>query len=388
MQRRLRIAVLAVLAVAAAVCADGASSLESNPASNPASDPAILRMDAFVATRYDASTALVFFSSAAVPADPGVPAGVWPPGAAKWLGAHARLRLVRDGSEKQWIARWPGGATFAPHRDAEFVLVLGGSASVHGRLSTLGYIPLCDTTWMVGMVSVDADDRELYNSSAAEGFAAYVAPANGVPIAAPAKAAARASLIGPVILSSDADALGAARAKIEAALQARATVDYANYLSERETTYEKAQPTSLVQVKGNGQMIAGRAHLSYTAQKVSVGPKTGRYFVHAVWKSSSGEPVYRISAWFTLEGEMESVTSSEVPLGAAMVDNDRILNIFPLETLPMFDQGDDAAEHGSVLLMEERGPDGALYSLKRWTEGGLLPTGAYFANRCKLSAVQ
>jgi len=373
MQRALRFTALLMLMMVATVCARAEN------------EPAILRTDAFVAARYDARTAVVFFSSQSLGANPGAPAGL-PQGATRWIGGH-RLQIVRNGAEKEWAKRWPGGADSAPQMGAEFVLALGGSAWVHGRLSTLGYLPLCDTTWLVGLVSVDASDREAFGQLDAEGFVAYTAPtaARALPDGS------AVGLIGPVIVFSDTDAMGdsdkeargAARAKIEAALKSRVTADYANYLSQRQMTYEKEKPTALVHVQGDAEMIAGRAKLSYTAQKVMVGPGTPRYYVRAVWRSTSGEALYTISAWFTPEWEMESVTDSEAPLGTSTEDNDRILNIFPLAALPMLEQHADEDAQYSVLLMEERGPEGALYSLKRWTEGGLLPTGVYFANRCK-----
>ena len=353
------------------------------PCARAASAPAILRTDAFVAMRYDASTALVFFNSAALPANPGLPAGAWPQDASKWLGPHARLQLVRTGGEKQWINRWPGGADFAPHMGAEFVLALGGGAQARGMLSSIGYLPLCDTTWLVGLVRVDASQRALYGSAGAEGFVAYAATA------AATSGAQAGATIGPVLRSGDADAFDAsARAKIETALQGRVTGDYANYLKQRESIYEGGQSSTLAHVRGDDAMIAGHAQLSYTAQKVTVGPATPRYYVRALWKASDsskdgGEAVYTISAWFTTDWELESVSESDAPLGGATDENGRIVNLFPLAALPMLDQGDDTSDHNNILLMEERGPEGVQYSLERWTPGGLLPTGIYFADHCK-----
>jgi len=371
MQRALWAAVLLLMLVAP-VCARAAN------------EPAILRTDAFVAMRYDAQTALVFFSNGSLPANSGAPAGAWPQDASKWVGAHTRLQLVRSGTEKEWAKRWPGGADFAPHMGAEFTLALGGPVITHGRLSSIGYLPLCDTTWLVGLVSVDAADRGAYDGLHAEGFVAYVTPAEAVPVLN-SNSGGRA--IGPVLLSSDADAFDAtARTKIEGQLTGRVTGDYANYLAAREAAYEKGKPTALVHVEGEPEMIAGHARMSYSAQKMMVAPAMSRYYVRAVWRSgdsAKGRELYTISAWFTPDWEMESVTDSEVPLDAAAEDNARVLSILPLDALPMLDQHDEEAARYSVLLMEERGPEGALYSLKRWTEGGLLPTGIYFANRCK-----
>jgi len=93
--------------------------------------------------------------------------------------------------------------------------------------------------------------------------------------------------------------------------------------------------------------------------------------------------VYTISAWFTTDWELESVSESDAPLGGATDENGRIVNLFPLAALPMLDQGDDTSDHNNILLMEERGPEGVQYSLERWTPGGLLPTGIYFADHCK-----
>jgi len=184
MQRVRQLAAVAVLAFAAA-CAHAAS------------DPSILRTDVFIATQYDANTALVLFSSnAAVPANPGVPVAAWPLGTPPWLPG-ARLQLVRSGEESLWTERWPGGASSAPQRGQQFVLALGGNARVHGMLSTLGYLPLCDTTWLVGLVTVDAADRALYAGASAGGMAAYHATPEILRVLPAASAGAKSDGIVP-----------------------------------------------------------------------------------------------------------------------------------------------------------------------------------------------
>jgi len=228
-----------------------------------ASSPAILRMDAFVAAPYGADTALVFFNTSAMPAGLGIPAGPWPQRASQWAGPQARLRLVNPGDEAQWRHYWPGGADSAPHMGSAYVLALGHNEMVRATLSSIGYLPVCDSTWLVGLLSVDAVDRTRYASSVAEAMVAYLAPAGGL-------------------------------------------------------------------------------------QAVN---------------SSSEE--------------------SAVPAVGSTSGKDRILNIFPLGVLPMLDQGDRDSSNQRILLTEEHTVDSVLYSLKRWTPGGLVPAGVYFENRCK-----
>jgi len=143
----------------------------------PRVDPAIARADVFVAARYDADTALVFFHTASIAGSPGVPAGPWPQTgvAVAWVtGTH--LQLAPAGEEKQWASQWPGGPSFAPQIGEEFVLATGGSARVRGMLGSLGYLPDCNQqTWLVGLVRVDAVDRADYATANAEGMAAYPA---------------------------------------------------------------------------------------------------------------------------------------------------------------------------------------------------------------------
>jgi hypothetical protein len=229
-----------------------------------ASTPAILRMDAFVAAQYDANTALVFFNSAVMPPNLGTPAGAWPQAGpqsvSRWVNPQVPLRLVRSGEEAQWRHYWPGGEAYAPKVGGAYALALGAS-SVHGMLSSIGYLPVCETTWLVGLVTVDAVDRTRYASDAAVGMVAYQATA-GVP----------------------------------------------RSFSSRE--------------------------------------------------------------------------SADAPSVGSAVGSDRILNVFPLDELPMLDQG-EAGEHTDILLTETRSAEGAIYALKRRTPGGLVDTGVYFENRCR-----
>ncbi len=128
-----------LLLCAALVCAVPASA---------ASTPAILRMDAFVAAQYDANTALVFFNSVVMPANLGVPAGAWPQAGpqsvSRWVDPRVPLRLVRSGEEAQWRHYWPGGEAYAPKVGGMYALALG-SSSVRGTLSSIGYLPVCET---------------------------------------------------------------------------------------------------------------------------------------------------------------------------------------------------------------------------------------------------
>jgi hypothetical protein len=228
-----------------------------------ASTPAILRTDAFIATPYDADTALVFFNTSVMPAGLGIPTGPWPQSATPWAGAQARLRLVNPGDEAQWRHYWLGGAEAAPHVGGVYVLALGRNEVVRGMLSGIGYLPVCDSTWLVGLVSVDAVDRTRYAGSVAEGMVAYLTPVGGLRVV-----------------------------------------------------------------------------------------------------RSSGE-------------------DGAVPAAGSTFGKDRILNVFPLDVLPMLDQGDRDSGNQKILLTEERTVDSVIYSLKRWTPGGLVPAGVYFENRCR-----
>jgi hypothetical protein len=240
------------------LCTVAACGVPASEAS-AASTPAILRTDAFLATRYDANTALVFFNNTVMPAGLGTPAGVWPQGAPQWAGNQAHLRLVRSGEETQWKHYWPGNEEYAPKVGGMYVIALGAS-SVRGVLSSVGYLPLCDTTWLVGLITVDAVDRSRYVSDMAEGMVAYLAVAGAPRSAKPA-----------------------------------------------------AQDTA------------------------AVGTTVGK---------------------------------------------DKVLNAFPLDALPMFDQG-EAGEHADILLTEVRSTDGVTYALKRRTPGGLIDAGVTFENYCK-----
>jgi len=130
-----------------------------------------------VAAQYDADTALVFFSTVVMPPNLGAPAGAWPPmsqqAAAQWAGAQTHLRLTDTGGETQWRRYWPGGEGYAPKLGGAYVLALGGNRIVHGRLSSAGYLTVCEQTWLVGLISVDEVDRSRYAGSTAEGMAAY-----------------------------------------------------------------------------------------------------------------------------------------------------------------------------------------------------------------------
>lgn len=194
-----------------------------------------------------------------MPAGLGTPAGVWPQGAPQWTGAQTHLRLVRSGEEAQWKHYWPGNADYAPKVGGMYVITLGAS-SVHGVLSNIGYLPVCDTAWLVGLITVDAADRSRYANGVAEGMVAYLA-VTSVP--------------------------------------------------------RSAKPTA--------------------QDAAAVGTTVGK---------------------------------------------DRVLNAFPLDALPMFDQG-EAGEHADILLTEVHHADGVTYALKRRTPGGLLDTGVYFENYCK-----
>jgi hypothetical protein len=228
-----------------------------------ASSPAILRTDAFIATPYDADSVLVFFNTSVMPAGLGIPAGPWPQRATPWAGPQARLRLVSPGGEAQWRHYWLGGADSAPHMGNAYVLALGHNEMVRGILNSIGYLPVCDSTWLVGLLNVDAADRTRYASSVTEALVAYLAPAGGL----------------------------------------------------------------------------------------------------RALKSAAEE--------------------SAVPAAGSTYGKDRILNVFPLDVLPMLDQGDRDSGNPKILLTEERTVDSVVYSLKRWTPGGLVPAGIYFENRCR-----
>jgi hypothetical protein len=172
MQSAFRLAAWAVLVVAATPCACAASVAVSSPA--------ILRTDAFVAAEYDTNTALVFFSSSAlVLPGLGAPAGAWPPmsrqAAAQWAGEQTHLRLAGSNGEAQWRHYWPGGEGYAPKLGGAYVLALGGNRSVRGTLSSIGYLTVCEQTWLVGLVSVDEVDRSRYAGSMEQGMTAYPA---------------------------------------------------------------------------------------------------------------------------------------------------------------------------------------------------------------------
>jgi hypothetical protein len=143
-----------------------------------ASSPAILRMDAFIAAPYDANTALVFFNTSVMPAGLGVPVGAWPQGASAWAGSQARLWLANSG-ETQWRHYWPGGESNAPKLGGQYALALGGNRVVRGTLSSIGYLPVCDAIWLVGLIRVDEVDRTRYANEAAEGMVTYLS--NGAP---------------------------------------------------------------------------------------------------------------------------------------------------------------------------------------------------------------
>jgi hypothetical protein len=169
---RFRARVLALVCVAAACMAQARA----------ADAPAILRTDAFVAAQYDANTVLVFFNTVVMPPALGAPAGAWPPmsqqGAAAWAGAQTQLRLTDISGEMQWRQYWPGGEAYAPKLGGAYALALGGNRTVHGILSSVGYLAVCDSNWLVGLVSVDEADRSRYASAAAVGMVAYQAEQN------------------------------------------------------------------------------------------------------------------------------------------------------------------------------------------------------------------
>lgn len=158
------------------------------------SNPPIARLDVFIGVRYDANTVLIFFNSTAMPGKPGVPARPWPSGAAAVWVANAPMQLAPSGEEQQWVNRWPGGADFAPRLGEGFVLALGGGTRVRGIVSNLGYLPVCNMTWLVGLVSVNAADRAMYASAATEGMAAYPATEETLRASAKGQQAASAAV--------------------------------------------------------------------------------------------------------------------------------------------------------------------------------------------------
>ena len=346
-------------------------------------EPAILRMDAFVAARYDANRALVFFASQPVVAGAGIPADAWPREACTWAGKQAQLRLAQGDAAAQWEHSWPGGADFAPSIGAPFTLALGGSTQIHGTLSDIGYLPLCNTTWVIGLVSVVAADRELYRSTGTEGFIAYAAGAASVE-QEPGSRTAMATA-GAVLRGETMDAV--ARAKIEAALKARAQTNYSDYMEQREAIFAGDRPSPRAKSAADETMLAGAATMSYTVQAVTMATEQPRYYVRAVWRGSRGEGLYRMDAWFSSAWELETVPEAMALHGTGdAMESVRVLNVYSQGALPMLEQNnglEDSDGHTSYLLMEEIGAKGALYSLKRSTQGGLTPTGIYFSRQCR-----
>lgn len=102
-------------------------------------------------------------------------------GAALWAGAQTHLRLTDSNGETQWRQYWPGGEAYAPKLGDAYTLALGGDTIVHGILSSVGYLAVCDDNWLVGLVTVDEADRSRYASSVTWGLVAYHATENVSP---------------------------------------------------------------------------------------------------------------------------------------------------------------------------------------------------------------
>ncbi len=164
--------------VAAGLCAHAGAATVSSPA--------ILRTDAFIATPYDANTALVFFSSnALVPASVGVPAGALPKPAITMAGGHAQLRLENSSGEPRWRHYWRAASPMRRSWGQQYVLAVGEHLE-HGMVSSLGYLKVCDVIWMVGLVTIEETDRYKYAQwSLPAGMVAYPEPEGGVPALKP-----------------------------------------------------------------------------------------------------------------------------------------------------------------------------------------------------------
>jgi hypothetical protein len=123
------------------------------------------------------------------------------------------------------------------------------------------------------------------------------------------------------------------------------------------------------------ELLDGRAQLSYTAQRVAMGGDAERYYVRGLWRTDA--VVYKMAAWFTPDWKLETVAESEPTSGKAVVEDEHIVNVFPLTALPMMDQSMDGKDR--MLLLEAKG----LYSLKQWRPGELMTTGIYFVDSCE-----
>jgi hypothetical protein len=247
------------------------------PCAYAGSAPAILRTDAFIATPYDANTAIVFFNSnALVPAGLGAPAGKLPEWVAVMTGWSAHLRLENSDGEMRWRHYWPGGEAYAPKLGGQYVLALGENNLARGMLSSLGYLTLCGDTWLVGLVTVEEADRGNYAEwNHPVGIVVYPEPEGGLPVLKP--------------------------------------------IPDRDEFSPR--------------------HLRDT-------------------------------------------------LGEKVLGSDRIFSTFPLDALPMLEQGDEDAGNQWIVLTQQQNANSVIYSLKRVTPGALVPAGVYFEDGCKPTPAQ